>query len=322
MKVNRLPVPEISDDMIARDHQFWSDYSERLIGNWITYDTSINDLCDFCDKIYVTHDYSGFKGDPKFVRDEDAQKSFSKLRNAIASSIYQWRADFSEAGRANPAVKRRMDKEAEFALKQCFAFCPYSPEAVYHLMELLSRQGRWAEIQRILQTAQKLDPHSDQFNGWLAQADNSVVAQKAMAAQQALAQAQQLLAAGKTAEAEVSLDLAAQDPTAKADVMVGVAVAYVQAGQPAKGAAVVQKLVDTSPNNWELWFYLARMQALDGKAAESAAALTKAFAINSSDMVTNPAQPPVNFHAFVRQDKSFDRIRTTPEFVKLVGAEK
>ena len=44
-----------------------------------------------------------FKGDPKFVRDEDAQKSFSKLRNAIGASIYQWRADSFR----NPPLLRR-----------------------------------------------------------------------------------------------------------------------------------------------------------------------------------------------------------------------
>ena len=29
MKINRQPVPEITEEMMARDHQFWSDYSER-----------------------------------------------------------------------------------------------------------------------------------------------------------------------------------------------------------------------------------------------------------------------------------------------------
>src|SRR5208283_1104004 len=100
-------------------------YSERTIGNWISYDTPVKDVCDFCEKVYVRHDYSGFKGDPKFIRDEDAQKSFSKLRNSIASSIYQWRADFSDEARRNPALKARMTKETEFALKQSFALCPF-----------------------------------------------------------------------------------------------------------------------------------------------------------------------------------------------------
>ena len=50
MKVNRQPVAEISQETIARDHKFWSDYSERTIGDWITYDTSINEICDFCEQ--------------------------------------------------------------------------------------------------------------------------------------------------------------------------------------------------------------------------------------------------------------------------------
>jgi hypothetical protein len=31
----------------------------------------------------------------------------------------------------------RVTKEAEFAFKQAFAYCPFSPEAVFHFMNLL-----------------------------------------------------------------------------------------------------------------------------------------------------------------------------------------
>ena len=40
MKINRNPLPELPDGIFKRDHAFWSKYSDRLIGNWITYDTS------------------------------------------------------------------------------------------------------------------------------------------------------------------------------------------------------------------------------------------------------------------------------------------
>ena len=75
------------------------------------------------------------KRDPKFVRDDDGQKAFSKLRSSIASSIYQWR---SRPQNSRSATERpRVMKEAEFAFKQAFAYCPYSPEAVFHFMEML-----------------------------------------------------------------------------------------------------------------------------------------------------------------------------------------
>src|SRR5204863_2118514 len=44
MKINRQPVPELTDEICERDHHFWSTYSDRLIGNWITYDTPISNI--------------------------------------------------------------------------------------------------------------------------------------------------------------------------------------------------------------------------------------------------------------------------------------
>ena len=172
MKINREPLAELSEDVLQKDHEFWSKYSDRAIGNWITYDTSIADICKFVEKVYLRRDYDGFKGDPKFVRDSDGQKAFSKLRSSIAG-VYSYRerqlaADVQKAqAGGNPAehgrlaiAYQRMLKEAEFALKQSFAFCPYSPEATFRYMELLLRTGRIADAQLIARTSLKFDPNN------------------------------------------------------------------------------------------------------------------------------------------------------------------
>src|SRR5208282_3236349 len=44
MKIHRDPLPELSDDVFKKDHEFWSKYSQRFIGNWITYDTSVQQI--------------------------------------------------------------------------------------------------------------------------------------------------------------------------------------------------------------------------------------------------------------------------------------
>lgn len=182
MKINREPLAELSEDILKRDHEFWSKYSERAIGNWITYDTSIADICNFAEKVYLRRDYKGFKGDPKFVRDSDGQKAFSKLRSSIAG-VYSFRerqlaTDLQKAqASGNPAEQgrigtayQRMLREAEFALKQSYAFCPYSPEATFRYMELLLRTGRIAEAQLIAKTSLKFDPN----NGTLKNAINDL----------------------------------------------------------------------------------------------------------------------------------------------------
>src|SRR5204863_41762 len=46
MKINREPIHEVTEEIVRRDHAFWSKYSERLIGNWISYETPIKDISD------------------------------------------------------------------------------------------------------------------------------------------------------------------------------------------------------------------------------------------------------------------------------------
>jgi len=127
--------PSEFDDIIKRDHEFWSKYSERFIGNWITYDTPVSNICAFAERTYLHHDYKDFKGDTKFVRDDDAQKAFSKLRSAIAG-VYAWRINNSR----NPVEQQRMLREAEFAYKQSLAYCPYSPEAVFRSVDDVAKR--------------------------------------------------------------------------------------------------------------------------------------------------------------------------------------
>jgi hypothetical protein len=137
MKINRQPLPEVNEELVKRDHDFWSQYSQRLIGNWITYDTPVKDICDFAERVYKRRNYKGFTGDRAFIRDDDAQKSFSKLRSAIGG-IYMWRYNYAKT----PAEKERMFKETDFAFRQSLAFCPFSPEAVFRYTTLLATIGR------------------------------------------------------------------------------------------------------------------------------------------------------------------------------------
>ena len=167
MKLNRLPQAEIPQEMVDLDHKFWNGFSGRTVGNWITYDTSVKDLCDFCEKVYVRHEESDFKGDVNFLRSQYVQKACSKLRDAIASSIYQWRAEGPGGANSGPETRARMLKEAEFALKQAFAFRPGNQEVVYHFILLLNNQRRWEEERMILKTALELDPTNTFFTPWL-----------------------------------------------------------------------------------------------------------------------------------------------------------
>ena len=150
LKLNRDEVPEITDEMMRKDRLFWANYQERLTGNWITDDTSVKEIGDWAIKTYRRWDLDGYTGDPAFVRDEAAQKAFSKLRTSIAD-IYRWRinnyklaiSQESDAAKRDEMKQKqdRMTREFIFALKQAWAFCPYSPEVLSHFTQLLLSLG-------------------------------------------------------------------------------------------------------------------------------------------------------------------------------------
>jgi thioredoxin-like negative regulator of GroEL len=161
MKINRQPLPELSEEMVRRDHEFWTQYSRPFIGDWLTYDTPIKDIATWAEKVYLRRDFTGFQGDRKFIRDDQAQKSFSKLRGSIAG-LYAWRV--TDPANQNPAVRQRMMKEAEFAFRQAFALCPYNLEVLFRYVNLLTSQLRFDEALVLARTSLKLDPFNAQFS--------------------------------------------------------------------------------------------------------------------------------------------------------------
>ncbi len=174
MKVNHETITGFSEEMLKKDHDFWSQYSDRLIGNWITYDTSVKDIAAFVEKVYLRRDFRGFRGDRKFIHDDDAQKSFSKLRSAIAA-MYAWRLGPDCPDELRPksdAEYQRLLRESDFAFRQAFAFCPYSPEAVFHYVNMLVTLKRLDDAILLVATWQKLDPFNGQVNGVLRDLQN------------------------------------------------------------------------------------------------------------------------------------------------------
>jgi tetratricopeptide (TPR) repeat protein len=146
----RLP-----EDTLMKDREFWSRYSERLIGNWITQETTVEEVCEWARRIYLRRDLTGFEGDPIYVRDNDAQKAFSKLRSAVAA-LYAWRFGTT----ADPILKERYAKEADFAYRQAFAFGPINPEISFKYVNFLTARGRFEDAKLIARTLNDTDPNS------------------------------------------------------------------------------------------------------------------------------------------------------------------
>ncbi len=44
MKINRQPLPSLTEDILNRDHQFWKQFSKRLTGDIVDYDTPVKEI--------------------------------------------------------------------------------------------------------------------------------------------------------------------------------------------------------------------------------------------------------------------------------------
>jgi tetratricopeptide (TPR) repeat protein len=339
MKINRQPLPELPDEVFQRDHAFWSKYSDRLIGNWITYDTSVKEVVDFIEKAYLRHDYSGFKGNLRFIRDDQAQKAFSKLRSSQAG-VYAWRLSSQcpeEYRQKNAASTQALVREADFSLKQAFAFCPYSPEAVIRYMNFLAQYGRIDDALLVVETCSKLDPYNDQWKGIVKQLgdiknqsatrtqvetqvqrmENEVRSNPANL-QNLLSLANIYLQMQQTNRAIELFDRALASPHLAPGEAGFIAQTYAQMGNLVKLEGVIEKLVTLVPDQPEPWYDLAALDTVLGKSDQALQNLRQSLDLDARRRKTNSTAR--NLLAEARKDHRFDPLRTLPAFQKIVPA--
>lgn len=151
MKINRQPQSTLTTDIVQRDHDYWAKLVAPMIGDWLHDDTSVGEIAAFTTRTFGQKNLTGFTGDPRFIQNAYSQWRFSKLRSSHAG-VYAWRArqttDVSE--------KRRMNEAADFAFRQAWALCPYSPESVFRYVNLLLAQNRAADALVVGETAAQM----------------------------------------------------------------------------------------------------------------------------------------------------------------------
>jgi thioredoxin-like negative regulator of GroEL len=342
MKINRQTLPTLPEEVMARDHEFWSQYADRLIGNWITYDTPVKDIVAFVEKTYLRRDFSGFKGDVKFARDDQGQKAFSKLRSSIGG-VYAWRIGPQCPPEYRPkseAEIRRVYKEADFTFRQAFAFCPYSPEAVFRYINLLLSPPpplapRMDDALLIAETCAKLDPYNGQVAdlinrlrgykkgaGDMEQARNNLAAMEADVRknptnfQAALNLASAYMQMQQTDRASAILDGIVNNPRVEANAILAVAQAYISMTNWPKLEAALVKLTQLMPEEPDAWYDLAALRITLNKPTESLQALGTALELRNKRVAKN--QKTRDLLAEARKDPRFNALRNTPEFQKLV----
>jgi hypothetical protein len=163
-KLDRRPLTKLSDDIVQNDHEYWAKYVQPMIGGWLNETTPVAEIASFAEKTFARHDFSGFAGDPRFIQNAYAHKMYSKLRSSIGG-LYRWRLDHA----ADAADKERMAREADFAFRQAWALCPYSPEVVVRYANFLLKQERVADAVKVAEAAAAMPQTISFDNGQFAE---------------------------------------------------------------------------------------------------------------------------------------------------------
>ena len=285
----------------------------------------------------MRHDYSGFQGDLKFVRDDQAQKSFSKLRSSIAG-VYAWRLGSTcpdEYRQKTVGATQALIQETDFAFKQSFAFCPYSPEAVFRYINFLLQYNRMADALLVAQTCLKLDPYNDQVRGLVKQLGD--FKSQSVTRSQVETQLQQMeneahtnpgnlqnllslanlyLQMQQTNRTIELFDQIMADSHLSSNVAGFIAQKYAEMGNLAKLEAVLQKIVTLVPDQPEPWYDLAALNTILGRPDQALQSLHQSLDLSARRLKTNPTAHDLLSEA--RKDPRFNALRNLPEFQKIV----
>lgn len=282
LKLNKEPLPgpdqqaEYWKQVVARDRAYWDDLTTQ------------------------------YRNDPKFKRDDVAQKTFSKLRSAIGG-VYAY---------------RRMAPEAEYAFQQAITLCPDSPEANYRLAQLYMETARFDDAKALLEGYQKRDPLNAKIAESLKQLDDvrKLIEEERAAEQLYRASpndtqnAMRLLAAYGRHQRFDAMDALTGALIARPDLptneFLRIAQIYADSRRIDRVGDVLTAFVQRYPQNTIGWYNLAVVFAMRQNCDNALGALQRALALDS---------PAGDAHRMAQQDARFGSCRQLPQFQQMVG---
>jgi len=241
--------------------------------------------------------------------------------------------------------------EADFAFRQAFALCPYSPEAIFRYVNLLVQLQRIEDALLIAETSFKLDPFNGQIENLIVEltrirgsmprgsgalmpppAPTAAVMQEQINTLETRFKAQpddlnsgmQLatlcLQAQQPQKAIETLDRVLTNPAADANMLTVAANSYMQLGAVANVENALQLLVKKVPDNPESRFHLAAIQAIQNKTPQALESLSNALQQNAARLSRDAAAP--NLYSSATADTRLASLRALPEFQRLMDAFK
>jgi tetratricopeptide (TPR) repeat protein len=219
--------------------------------------------------------------------------------------------------------------------KQAFAYCAYSPEAVFRYINFLVQYNRLEDALLVAQTCLQLDPYNDSVRALVKQVGD--IKNQSSARSQAETQLQVMENEARTNPGNLqnllslaSLYLQMQqtnrtielfdqilaDPHLSSNIAGYIAQTYAKMGNLTKLEAALQKIVILVPDQPEPWYDLAALNTILGKPDQAMQSLHKAMDLNARRLKSNSTAHDLLIEA--RKDPRFNSLRTLPEFQKMV----
>ena len=278
MKLEKEPLPEpqtnptLWKEIVAKDSNYWDALTKEFLAR------------------------------EEFRRNNDAKKSFSKMRSAIAG-LY---------------LSHGMAAEAEHAFRQSVELCPESPEACFRLAELFAQQRRFGDARKLIEGYRVIDPYNPSAIGFLNQIQATEKNEKRRI------ELEQIMQKGGDVNSVLellsiygSLGLQNQlgalvanllkNASLPPQVHLQVAQICANARRPDLAAAALKRCLERDPINSRLWIELALVQLSANQVGETIVALSKAVEVGGEAV-----------RSFLRSDNRFGTFRQSPQFQALI----
>lgn len=161
LRINRKPLAQIPNDLVARDSEFWSERVRMFLGDWLREETSVTEVARFVRRVWAERNFAEFKGDRRFVENSWAQRFYSRWRSNVAD-VYAWRA--RKAGEeGDEGEASRMRGAADWAYWQAICLAPTNADAVYAYENLLVMEGRVEEALELAEAILAVRPKDKSY---------------------------------------------------------------------------------------------------------------------------------------------------------------
>ncbi len=306
MKLNKEPLKTLDLKVIEKDMAYWDHLlqeffpsADRLANT--KFRKFVFKLCRFLFGKEEGEEYFLKLYNP-FIRDDVAQKSFSKLRSSIGG-VYTFRSMYAVA---------------EKVFKQALKFYPSSAEARARLIEIYTNQGRFEDALKICEEWLKLDPFNpatvEVFNR-VNQAKGLVEKEKEMASLYEFNQrdpnfifqyANVLRERNKWSEADKIVDTFFAQNKVDANVWQMAIQFYAQFNRPERIESILKGWSKADPKNASVWLNIAVVQSAMSKGDQACDSLQKALKLDPNLLQT------------VQTDARFNQIRAMERFQKML----